>query len=189
MKLFYIITLIMPYNLLESISDTSSDGDNSDILDYGSPHGVDDFADMVYWFDMDYLDIPKVHDKYYIGRYELYEIRNTWILSLCISSDAFFKFEFKAIQEYAYEFGTQLNTINDIGIMKLHIGERDGTYHVTIKTYWLRIVQRTWKRVYAERKKCLALRRTLPVLRYFELHGRYPYPCRSLHSIHGMIQN
>jgi len=46
-------------------------------------------------------------------------------------------------------------------------------YLVIDKTFWLRIVQRTWKRKYAEKCRLLRQRGSLLNQRHFELRGRF----------------
>ena len=46
-----------------------------------------------------------------------------------------------------------------------------------IKTYWLRIIQRTWKRVYKKRKEVIEKRKSIYALTYFQLHGKWPNVC------------
>ena len=51
-----------------------------------------------------------------------------------------------------------------IHILKLHIAE-DDTYTVIIKTFWLKIIQRKWKKIYKERCELLRKYKTLQYLR------------------------
>jgi hypothetical protein len=56
-----------------------------------------------------------------------------------------------------------------------------------LKTHWLRLVQRTWKRVFADRKKCMRLRCSPQSLRTRELRGIWPHECRVLPQLKGML--
>lgn len=58
-----------------------------------------------------------------------------------------------------------------------------------IKTFWLRLVQRNWKRVYSEKKRILRLRYNPISLFYRALYGKWP--SNSLHepSLIGMLNN
>ena len=56
-----------------------------------------------------------------------------------------------------------------------------------LKTFWLRIVQRTWKRIYASRKNKIALRKSIHSLKYRETHGGWPTSCRHLDGLRGML--
>uniref|UniRef100_A0A6C0AZH8 Uncharacterized protein n=1 Tax=viral metagenome TaxID=1070528 RepID=A0A6C0AZH8_9ZZZZ len=56
-----------------------------------------------------------------------------------------------------------------------------------IKTFWLRLIQRAWKRVFQERKRVFK-RRMLPAsLRHREIHGSWPKDCYHFPQLHGML--
>ena len=46
-----------------------------------------------------------------------------------------------------------------------------------IKTYWLRIIQRTWKRIYKERKEMIEKRKNINSIIYSQVHGKWPDNC------------
>lgn len=46
-----------------------------------------------------------------------------------------------------------------------------------IKTYWLRIIQRIWKRVCKKRKEIIEKRKSISSFHYFQLHGKWPNDC------------
>lgn len=48
-----------------------------------------------------------------------------------------------------------------------------------IKTFWLKIVQRKWKKVFSERKEILKKRGSLRALHYRENHGKWPKDCQT----------
>jgi hypothetical protein len=58
-----------------------------------------------------------------------------------------------------------------------------------IKTIWIRLIQRKWKKVYAERKNILRKRMSTASLSTRELTGVWPEYCRYLPSIHGILSN
>lgn len=49
-----------------------------------------------------------------------------------------------------------------------------------LKTFWLRIVQRTWKKIYKQRLHIIQLRKTPASLFYREVHGKWPPMCNRL---------
>jgi hypothetical protein len=57
--------------------------------------------------------------------------------------------------------------------MQLHIAE-DFTYNVILKPFWLRIVQRTWRKIFQERQKIIQIRKSLSSQFYFSINGKYP---------------
>jgi len=57
-----------------------------------------------------------------------------------------------------------------------------------IKTIWLRLVQRNWKRVFNERKRILKLRGSSKALFYRQINGKWPSYCLYYPSLSGMLQ-
>ena len=108
--------------------------------------------------EFDILDDDKIHLNYYVGVC-LIDIDNKLLLGTSISPRTLFKYNFAHIQEYLdngyqstkIDFVFKYKPIN-IEILQLHIA-KDFTYNVVLKTFWLRIVQRTWKRLFQQRKK------------------------------------
>ena len=58
-----------------------------------------------------------------------------------------------------------------------------------IKTIWIRIIQRTWKKIYNLRKEILSKRCKVESFRYREIHGYWPASCNYLPTISGMLSN
>lgn len=56
-----------------------------------------------------------------------------------------------------------------------------------IKTIWLRLIQRTWKKIYALRKDVIRKRCSINSLKTRELTGFWPENCRVLHGLYGMM--
>lgn len=58
-----------------------------------------------------------------------------------------------------------------------------------LKTYWLRLVQRNWKRVYSERKKILKNRMNPASLFHRQVNGKWPNHCSYYPLLRGMLSN
>jgi len=58
-----------------------------------------------------------------------------------------------------------------------------------IKTLWIKIIQRAWKRVFKKRKDIIDKRKQLTSILYKEIKGKWPDSCRYLPSINGMFWN
>ena len=58
-----------------------------------------------------------------------------------------------------------------------------------IKTLWIKIIQRKWKKIYKERKIIMRRRMSTSSLSTRELTGRWPSHCIYLPSIQGMLYN
>ena len=57
-----------------------------------------------------------------------------------------------------------------------------------IKTFWLRLIQRCWKRAFAQRKQMQRLRFHLYNINYRIVYGRWPDSCHHLPTIHGILR-
>lgn len=70
-------------------------------------------------------------------------------------------------------------------IMEIH--RLRGDEHIAIlKTFWLRCIQRCWKRLVDKRKEVLKLRKQLNTIKYKEINGIYPEYCVLWPSVKGM---
>ena len=84
----------------------------------------------------------KTDGKYYIGLPGF--IRNTheYILSSSVSNATFFKYDFNSISRFLVDYSCDFIFNPCIHILQLHISN-SGVYNVTLKTFWLKIVQFT----------------------------------------------
>jgi hypothetical protein len=58
-----------------------------------------------------------------------------------------------------------------------------------LKTFWIKIIQRTWKKIYKTRCNIIALRKSHTSLFYRERHGKWPDNCLYLPSLQGLLSN
>lgn len=101
--------------------------------------------------EMDYLDSDKENDKYYIGVCKYFP-QEKYIMMLCtVTPMSFLKYPIETVRWYLRDYSTVNIKKPKINIMKLHISPHDDSYRVIIKTHWLRLVQRHWKKVYKQR--------------------------------------
>jgi len=87
-------------------------------------------------------------------------------------------------------FRNYINIIRD-NYIKPQIAEciylQNGESVCIIKTFWIRIIQRAWKRIFKERKNIIEKRKTVHALYYREINGKWPSYCRNYPSINGML--
>lgn len=58
-----------------------------------------------------------------------------------------------------------------------------------LKTFWLKLIQRAWKRIYKERKICLIRRANPNALKHREIYGTWPKQCSNYPKLKGMLSN
>ena len=127
-----------------------------------------DLVDSIYEEDCDFLDADKYHEHYYIGLAgrELY--MKKYILLSAISPKTFMKYSGDDVIEYLITMSLAVwSGQPKIHIMKLQITENN-TYTVLLKTFWLKIIQRKWKKIYKERCELIKKYKTLQYLRMRE---------------------
>jgi hypothetical protein len=56
-----------------------------------------------------------------------------------------------------------------------------------LKTFWLKLIQRTWKKICKERKMCLIKRCNMNSIYYREINGKWPSNCSRYPGIKGML--
>lgn len=149
---------------------------------------IEEFMDEIADLDGDFQETEKTHGNYYIGgvQYDKHTDKQLLLMS-AISPHAFFHYDYHMISIYLHEMCiSDIHYYPNIHILQLDIAD-DGCYRVIVKTFWLRLIQRTWKRVYAEKMVTIRRRGSISALRYSEIHGRYPDGLRCLSELHGML--
>lgn len=71
-------------------------------------------------------------------------------------------------------------------IFKLKILE-DDTYCAVIKTFWIRIIQRHWKKIFQQRKIIIQMRCSIKSLFYNQINGKHKPELKYLPTINGML--
>ena len=83
------------------------------------------------------------------------------------------------------------NMITSTNYIKPEIGEviylSSGHTVCIIKTMWLRVIQRAWKKVYNQRKQMFKMRCRIHSLKHREITGHWPQNCRYMPSLQGIL--
>jgi hypothetical protein len=188
----------------ESISDETSTYYDSD--DYNDDDDSEFENDSCYDECMDILDYEANHiidtfqnHTYYIGSYiedpsTIYNGSNALIILLSITTPTFFAHDAKPILFYMKNYNGFSSRLKvSIEILKIEcITIVDGTFSYTIanvivKTFWIKIIQRKWKSIYKKRMMAIQSRGTPHAIRYYQIHGKYPYGLNQLPGLYGMM--
>jgi hypothetical protein len=90
-----------------------------------------------------------------------------------------------------YIFKNYINIITQQNYIKPEIAEciylPTGECVSIIKTFWIRWIQRVWKKIYKERQNVFNRRLSIQSLKYRELNGKWPQNCLVFPSIRGML--
>jgi hypothetical protein len=169
---------------IETDDDSYDASGSDDGIEYDSIHNEDSF----------HFYSEKENGKYYIGLCHLYSNRHThsptqyrrWLLSTSVSAKSFFRHSYDNINDYLYYYGLVRIPQHEVQIMQVDILP-DETCTVIIKTHWLRLVQRHWKKTYCKRRNMVRRRMTPQMQKYSQIHGKYPDCISRLPSLRGML--
>jgi hypothetical protein len=164
-----------------------SDGDNDTETDTESMYESDEeLIDDLYEQDEIFANEERITNNYYIGickkYYDYYLLVNT------ISPRLFYKTPYELSLKYLREYSIIYIHHPQIEIMKLNILQ-DGTYSVIKKTYWLRLIQRHWKKIMKMKKDIYNKRMSVTSQYSFQIRGRYPYGLNTIPGLVGMLRD
>jgi len=104
-----------------------------------------------------------------------------------VTPDTFFRFSYVSILYYlAYSSIFYISGPKKIDIIKIHINS-DNVYVSIVKTHWLRLIQRHWKREYKEREVIIKLRGLPRNIFHFQYKGCYPNGLEFLPGLRGLL--
>ena len=179
------------YTYSTTVSETSSESE-FETYDSGS-NGVFVYENLndkymkIYDEETNFLEKEKIINNYYIGISAKYIQQEHFILVNSISAKSFLKYDQNTVIEYLKYFTGFYLKNPRLHIMQLKIDTVDETYNVILKTYWIRLIQRTWKNIYQKRKEVISLRKQIASILYCKIYGRYRTTENYLPTIHGML--
>jgi hypothetical protein len=192
------VIVLVEGSITESYGDDDYTDTNSDFIDSINDDPIlvnmRNQVENIYLQECEFLDIEKTNQKYYVGLCAILGKKRI-ILDIAIQPQTFLQFDSEIVLNYLSEYSVFpvqrqiLDTRNiHIQIMKLNIEPRTKWYNVILKTFWIKIIQRTWKRVFRERQEALLKRRTLKNMRHFETRGRHLPGIHVLPGLYGMLR-
>jgi len=172
------------------IEDTDDETDTTDVTfvssDEDDEYSIDtEECETILRDDYQHSFEEKQDKHYYLG--SCWKQDDKWIMANSVSARVFYRHSFPNITHYLWLFSLVRMSSPHIHILQLRISE-DGTYNVIIKTFWLRIVQRTWKRIYRERQEIWQKRRNIIALRQREITGKFPVGLRVMPKLSGSLR-
>lgn len=102
-------------------------------------------------------------------------------LDVLVEATTFYTFPIDAAKQYLIDVAEEDRDTVILAADIQHYIRVNGVYDlsdfpVIVKTYWIRIIQRIWRRIYLERMRLLKLRGSIKAQRQFELSGKYGIP-------------
>jgi hypothetical protein len=177
-------------NLNNAFIDDDSDSDDSVVII--DEFDIDEFdrdnLEQIERLDANQLYSEKENGRYYIGLCKYMRNPKIYLMANTVSVKIFFKFEFQRIFRYLNCYCSMMIPNAKVEIMQLQILE-DQTYSVVLKTHWLRLIQRHWKKAYKKRSSIIKSLRSPGVLKYREINGCFPYGLNKIPSIWGLLRD
>ena len=143
-----------------------------------------------------FLDSDKENNTYYLGLSYIsndpQDIGQALFMLMAIQIPTFFHYSYYDIENYISEFS--VSSTEKLEIMKTQVSYYEDLFsvrhriiRVILKTHWLRLVQRHWKKTFQLRKQAINKRMSLYVQFHFMLHGCYPEGYKNIPTLHGML--
>ena len=131
-----------------------------------------------------FLNSEKIDNRYYIGSCFKIKYEPSLYLGCAITPKSFFKYDITNIKLYLYEYsnGSFVLSKSKIHIMKLYI--IDNKYYVTLKTFWLRIIQRHMKKIYKRQIQIINQYKNINLMYQYEIRKNY---FNKMPTIKGML--
>jgi hypothetical protein len=135
-----------------------------------------------------FINEEKESGKYYLGATRYLPNNNGIILlEISVSVRTFLLYPFHEIITYlSLHSMFPHRYIEYCDIIQLEIGEQ-GVYTCIIKTYWLRLVQRTWKRVFQEKCEYRKKIKKIENLEIRAIGGRFSRNIGKCPSLRGLM--
>lgn len=138
--------------------------------------------------DEEFQNTDKTQYSYYIGSVLYMPDENHYLMMNSISPELFFHYDSTIIMEYLYQMSlVRLVRKPVIDVVQLVI--RENCYTCVMKTFWIKMIQRTWRKVLLEKQLVLRKRGQVQSQKYFEIYGKYPEGIRVLPGLVGMMRN
>jgi len=164
----------------------SDDEYGSSTSELSDDYEEDDIVENIFDREERFLDEDKEDGVYYIGLPCLMLSRREWILQIAIQPKTMLSNKMNDVMRYLIDYSVTRIRSPTMHIMKLDISNT-GAYNVVLKTHWLRLVQRTWKRVFKERKQFVNNCKTPRSILYRQTHGQWENN-RKFPGVKGMLR-
>lgn len=169
-------------------SDNESDDDSS-IWSYDSQEV--EIIDNIYFEDESYQNTELINNSYVLGLCKYYYPSDSLLLINKISTENFFKFLYEDVLAFLMSYSLFQIQNKQVDIIQL-IYSRDNsgeiTYTCVVKSHYIRLIQRRWKRIMKERKNIMKWRMNPMYFQERYIYGRWVSDkVNRLPTINGML--
>lgn len=179
----------------DSNSESDSEGETDDELSEVSTISAneEDVFDDDHEYEDEHIFIEdeahiqeRNHGQYYIGIQQYIPTRNALLFVNTISPTVYFRHVYNDILRYLVNYSIIRVESPKIEIIQLRILP-DETYSCVLKTHWLRLIQRHWKRAYMRRNAIIKAWKSPSFQRIREITGKYPYGYNIVPTLRGLM--
>ena len=173
-----------------SINDSSEDNDDGTIWSLDSEDAYE--ADNIYYDEQDYYDNIRNHKSYHLGLCKNYQYstKHPYVLLNVVNVNSFFKYHIESILTFLVGYSVVYVSDPEIDIIQVYhykSEDRQIVYDCIIKTHYLRLVQKCWKRQLRLRKQIVKQRMGINSLMHRELYGGWPPGLNVMPGLYGMF--
>jgi len=153
----------------------------------------DEYDDILEQED-DFNGLEKKDGECFIGYTQFVASESAWLFVYAISARSFFQHDIDLICDYLYEFGHVYDVAVEgepdrgvsVDILQLSILE-DGLYTSIVKTHWIRLIQRHWRKIIDRRHAMWRMRARPSEQLLKQRTGQYSIGLRSMPGLVGMM--
>lgn len=173
-----------------TLNGSSDDSDNESIWSLDSDEAYE--ADNIYYDEQDYNDDIRNDNTYHLGLCKNYEysIKHPYVLLNVVNVRSFFKYNIDSIMMFltGYSLVYVDNPLIDI-IQVYHYKTHDQSivYDCIIKTHYLRLIQRCWKRQMRTRNLINKHRMSINNIMFWKRTGKWPIGLNVMPGLYGMF--
>lgn len=176
----------MDYN----INGSSSESDEGSIWSLDSEEAEE--ADNIYYDEQDYYDDVRNDKSYHLGLCKNYEYstKHPYVLLNVVNVKSFFKYHIDSIMMFLVGYSLVYVSDPHMDIIQVHHYKSDNNqivYDCIIKTHYLRLIQKCWKRQLRIREQINKQRMSVGSLRYREMNGKWPNGLNIMPGVYGMF--
>lgn len=173
-----------------SVNDTSAESDEGSIWSLDSEEAYE--ADNIYYDEQDYYDDVRNDKSNHLGLCKKYEYSTyqSYVLLNVVNVNSFFKYHFESILMFISGYSLVYVSEPTIDIVQVHhykIDNNEIVYDCIIKTHYLRLIQRCWKRQMHIREQIIKRRMSIHSIMYRERNGKWPDGLNIMPGLYGMF--
>lgn len=174
---------------MEHTFNDSDDSDEESIWSLDSDEAYE--ADNIYYDQQEYYDDIRENNTYHLGMCKNYGYSTTspYVLLNVLNVKSFFKYSINSIMTFLTGYSPVYVSDPKIDIIKVYhykIDKFQFGYNCIIKTMYLRLIQKCWKRQLQRREEIYKKRMTVSSILYRQLHGRWPDGLNCLPGLYGL---